>query len=116
MGKCQNPQSVRHWHRRERRRAAEVGPDHDQTPPGAVDPDARRNSQREIRQGIGRREQRDLIGPGVEREECRQRQRQQGDLAAERADRLRAPEAAKVSVSPKRAETPCRPTRMGDLA
>ena len=101
---CAEP--VRQRHRRERRRANEVGEDEDRLAPQPVDPDARREREEQEGQEVDGVQGGDLERARVQDDDRRERDREGRHLRPELADRLRRPELQEVGMPP---ESPARP-------
>jgi hypothetical protein len=84
----------------ERDGPSEVPGDQDRSAPHPVDPHARRQPDDEERQELRRAQQTDLERRRVQHDHGRQRKREEGDLRAELAHRLGAPELHEPAVAP----------------
>ena len=97
----------RERHERDHAGTDEVGDDHQAAPPrDAIQPDAGRQREQEVRQEPDRREQAHLRRVGVENEDGDDRQREERDLVAEDGDRLPEPEVPEVVLAQQRRRKP----------
>jgi hypothetical protein len=99
----------------QRRRAPEVGRDHDRTAPDPVDPRARRKADEQERRELAGAEHADLEWRGVEDQDRDQRERDHRHVGAELAHHVGPPEAHEVPVAPeaRRAHPRCTPPGCG---
>ena len=94
----------RHRDGRERERAAHVGDDDDRQLADPVDQHARVQREQRERKRLERDQHPHLERRGVQHQRRRQRQREVGDLRAERRDRQRQPHAPEVGRQPQAGE------------